>query len=109
MKKEEILEASRKENKNIDHVEQEIARFSGSISAAVGVCVCALISLLSSTIADMMLYSPWAIYFSIVSTNWLVRAIRLKKLSDFMIAAIFFALFVLAMIGLISRLSEVRV
>ncbi len=59
MKKEEILEASRNENKNVDLVELEANRYAGSISASVGIFICALISLLASTIADIMLYSPW--------------------------------------------------
>ncbi len=106
MKKEDILEASRKENKNVDLAELEANRYAAAIASSVGGFICALISLLASTIADIMLYSPWAIYFSMMGANWLVKAIKLKKVSDWMITAIFVILAVLAFIGLIERLAE---
>ncbi len=108
MKKEEILQASRKENKNVDLAELEANRYAASIASSVGIFICALISLLASTIADIMLYSPWAIYFGMTSTNWLIRAIKLKKKSNFAVAAVFIILTVLAFVGLIGRLSEAR-
>ncbi len=106
MRKEEILEASRKENKNIDFAELEANRYAGSIASSVGIFICALISLLASTIADIMLYSPWAIYFSMIGANWLVKAIKLKRISNWIVAAIFVILAVLAFAGLIERLAE---
>ncbi len=109
MKKEEILEASRKENKNRDLADLEANRHAASIGGRVGATVCCIISLLSSTIARTMLYSPWMIYFSIMGTNWLVRGIMLKKKSEVIFAAMFLVLAVLALIGLVTRLLEVRV
>ncbi len=106
MKKEEILEASRKENKNIDFAEMEATRYAGSIASSVGAFSCGLISLLASTVADIMLYSPWAIYFSMMFTSWLVTAIKLKRKSNWIVAIMFAILTVLAFIGLIERLSE---
>ncbi len=106
MKKEDILEASRKENKNVDLAELEANRYAAAIASSVGACVCALISLLSSVIADIMLYSPWAIYFSMMSADWLVKAIKLKKISNWIITALFVILAVLAFMGLIERLAE---
>ncbi len=106
MKKEEILEASRKENKNIDLAEVEANRYAAGIAGSVGAFICALVSLLASTIADIMLYSPWAIYFSMIGANWLVKAIKLKKKSHWIVAALFFVLAVLAFAGLIERLIE---
>ncbi len=106
MKKEEILEASRKENKNIDMAELEANRYAAGIASSVGVFICALISLLASTIADIMLYSPWAIYFSMIGANWFVKAIKLKKISNWIVAALFFILAILAFAGLIERLIE---
>lgn len=106
MKKEDVLEASRKENKNIDLAELEANRYAAAIASSVGVLICALISLLASTIADILLYSPWAIYFSMTGANWLVKASKLKKISNWVVAALFVILAVLAFIGLIERLSE---
>ncbi len=106
MKKEDILEASRKENKNIDLAELEANRYAAGIAGSVGVFICALISLLASTIANIMLYSPWAIYFSMMGATWLVKAIKLKKISNLIVAALFVILAILAFIGLIERLAE---
>ncbi len=104
MNKEDILKASRQENKNRDLAELEASRLAGSIAASVGATVCAVISILASQIARMMLYSPWVIYFSIMGTNWLVRAIKLKKKSDLIMAIMFLSLAVYAMIRLIVTL-----
>ena len=106
MKKEDILEASRKENKNIDFAELEANRYAAGIAGSVGVFICGLISLLASIIAGIMLYSPWAIYFSIMGTNWLVKAIKLKRKSNFIFSILFIILAVLAFTGLVVRLSE---
>ncbi len=107
MKKEEILAASRKENKNMDLAEREAERYARALAGSIGATVCCVISLLASAIARMMLYSPWAIYFFMMGSNWLVRGIRLKKKSDWIMAVCFLALGVLAMVGLIRRLLEV--
>lgn len=109
MKKEEILEASRKENKNKDFAEMETTRTAGNYSAAVGTIACLIISILASHLAHTILYSPWAIYFSIVGTNWLVRALKGKKKSNFAIGIMFILLAVLAFVGLVMRLTEVAV
>ncbi len=107
MKKEDILEASRKENKNGDLAELEANRYAAAIASSVGVFICALISLLASTIADIMLYSPWAIYFSMMGATWLVKAIKLKKKSDWILGVMFLILSILALGGIINRLLEV--
>ncbi len=109
MIKEDILAASRKENKNRDLAELEAIRQAGSLAARVGATVCCVISLLASAIAHRMLYSPWVIYFSIMGTTWLVRAVRLKTKSDWVLGLLFAALTVLALVGLVGRLFEVAV
>ncbi len=106
MKKEDILKASRKENKNKDLAELEVMYCAGSHAGRVGALVCCLISLLASVIARVMLYSPWIIYFSIMSTMWLVRGIKLGKKSDWVLAAMFLVLTILAFAGFINRLAE---
>ncbi len=106
MNKEDILKASRKENKNRDLAELEAVLHAGSIASAVGALVCAVVSILGSQIARMMLYSPWVIYFSIMATNWLVRAVKLKKKTDWLLAVMFIALAVYAMVCLVIRLKE---
>lgn len=109
MNKDEILKASRKENKNKDLAEIEVMLRAGSHAGRVGALACCLISLLSSMLAHIMLYSPWIIYFSIVATQWFVRFIGMKRKSDLVLAILFLCLTVLAFVGFVRRLIGVTV
>lgn len=109
MNRDEILKASRKENKNKDLAEIEVTLRAGSHAGRVGALACCLISLLSSMLAHIMLYSPWIIYFSIVATQWFVRFIGMKRKSDLAVAILFMCLTVLALLGFVRRLIEVTV
>lgn len=109
MKKDDILNASRKEHKNKDLAEIEVIYQAGSHAGRVDALVCCLLSLLSSMLAHTMIYSPWVIYFSILSTQWLVRFIKMKRKSDLVLTILFLILSVLAFAGFIRRLLEVRV
>ena len=109
MNRDEILKASRKENKNKDLAEIEVMLRAGSHAGRVGALACCLISLLSSMLAHIMLYSPWIIYFSIVATQWFVRFIGMKRKSDLAVAILFMCLTVLALLGFVRRLIGVTV
>lgn len=109
MNKEEVLKASRKENKNKDLAELEIMYQAGSHASRAGALMCCLISILSSMIANIVLYSPWVIYFSIIGTHWLVRFIKLKRKSDLILALLFLLISILALIGFIHRLLGVAI
>lgn len=54
MKKDDILNASRKEHKNKDLAEIEVIYQAGSHAGRVGALVCCLLSLLSSMLAHTM-------------------------------------------------------
>lgn len=104
MKKEEILNASRNENKNRDLVELEVIYQAGIYASRVGAFVCCIISVLMHTLP----YSPWIIYFSIITTQWSVRFIKLRHKSDLVLAVLFLSLGVLSFVGFVYRLLEVR-
>lgn len=108
MKKDDILNASRNEHQNKDLAEIEVVYRAGSHASRVGAFVCCLLSLLSSMLAHTMIYSPWVIYFSILTTQWFVRFIKMKRKSDLALTIIFLILSVLAFSGFIRRLLEVR-
>ena len=55
MKKDDILNASRKEHKNKDLAEIEVIYQAGSHAGRVGALVCCLLSLLSSMLAHTMI------------------------------------------------------
>lgn len=69
--------------------------------------VCYMVSVLFSALAHTILYSPWVIYFSIFTTQWLVRFLKIRRRSDLVLAILFFSLAVLAFVGLVYRLLEV--
>ena len=101
--------ASRKEHRNKDLAEMEVVYQAGSHASRVGALVCCLLSLLSSVLAHTMIYSPWVIYFSIIATQWLVRFIKMKRKSDLVLTVLFFVLSILAFVGFVSHLLEVRI
>ena len=107
MNKEEILKASRKENKNKDLAEIEVMYQAGSHASRVGALACCLVSLLSSMLAHTMLYSPWIIYFSILGTHYLVKWRKTKKKTDLIITTLYFAMLALFSVFFALRLVEV--
>ena len=109
MQKDEILNASKREHRNKDLAEIEVIYQAGSHAGRVGALVCCLLSLLFSMLAHTMIYSPWVIYFSILATQWLVRFIKMKRKSDLVLSVLFFILAILAFVGFVCRLLEVRV
>ncbi len=108
MNKEEILKASREENKNRDLVDLEITARAGNIAGRVGGSVACVISLIASVVADTVLYSPWIIYFSIIGTNALVKFIKLKRKTELVLALLYLFFAVLGLVMLITRLLEMR-
>lgn len=107
MNREEILQASRNENKNKDLAELEVVYQASVHAARVGALVCCMVPALSSALAHAILYSPWVIYFSIFTTQWLVRFLKIRRRSDLVLAIFFFSFAVLAFVGLVYRLLEV--
>lgn len=108
MKKEDILEISRKENKNKDLADLEISAQAGNIAGRVGACVCCFISLVFYWVTDTPLLSPWIIYFSILGTHYLVKFTKVKKKSDLAITILYFMMCLLALIFFTLRLLEVK-
>ena len=108
MNREEILERSRKEHKNRDLAEMEVVYKASVHAARVGALMCCVLSLLSSVLARTMIYSPWVIYFSIITTQWSVRFIKLRHKSDLVLAVLFLSLGVLSFVGFVYRLLELR-
>ena len=62
--------------------------------------VCCMVSVLFSALAHTILYSPWVIYFSIFTTQWLVRFLKIRRRSDLVLAIFFSALLFWRLLGL---------
>lgn len=108
MTKAEILEKSRRENNNHDLPELDAAAQAGNLAGRVGACVCCVISFLSLRMADILLFSPWAIYFSILGTHYLVKYRRLKRSSDLVLAVLYYSMGLLAFAFFLLRLVRVK-
>lgn len=80
MDRDEILERSRKENRDRDFVEEEAINKAHSIALSVGMIVCGLISVLSGIFQENGVnFSVWIVMWSIWSAVFLVKYHRLRK------------------------------
>ena len=108
MNKDEILELSRREHRNKDLAELEIAAKAGNIASRVGACVCVLLSVMFHCVTDTALYSPWVIYFSILGSHYAVRYGKSHQKTDLFLCIVFAAMCMLAFGAFGLRLWEVR-
>lgn len=108
MDKEKILESSRKENKNRDLVELEVAARAGHIAGRVGAAVCVLLSLVVRLLTGSYLLSPWIIYFSIIVTHSLVKYAKLRRKTDLILSFVYLAVCLSFLVFFVLRLVEVK-
>ena len=108
MDKEKILESSRKENKNRDLVELEVAARAGHIAGRVGAAVCVLLSLVVRLLTDSYLLSPWIIYFSIIATHSLGKYAKLRRKTDLVLSFVYLAVCLSFLVLFVLRLVEVN-
>lgn len=96
MNKEEILEKSRKENKNKDVYENEILK-QGQAAGCIVMAVLALIFLVAQVVAGGGIdYGIYAIMFSAQMARYWVRWFKLKTHSE-LAMALLYTVFVLAL------------
>ena len=108
MTKDEILEKSRKENKGFDEREQQARIMAGNISQSFGVFLCLLTAMINRyfdgprvvTIAVLM------IYVGMGASQYIVSALRLKKVSDWVMALFLTAVFVLSVLKVWELLAQ---
>ena len=86
--KEQLLEMSRKENKNGDEREEKIKLRSYAISSCVGALICLTLVILEGTVFDRSTTVIWMIYCGMMFSKPLLDAIRLKKKSDLLLAIV---------------------
>lgn len=99
MEKEEILQRSRRENKNGDEREIGINRKSFALAACVGMLVCMVFSILEPLIFDREVYDLWCIYTAIQCTAGVVQYLERKK-RLYLVTAILFAITFVLYLGL---------
>jgi len=89
MQKEEILEKSRKENKNQDIFEKEILKESGTIGAITAAILATVFFMIQIFVGKGMNYGLYAVVFSIPAAGFVVKAIRLKRRHEIIVAVIY--------------------
>ena len=107
MNREEILEISRKENKNRDEMEQRAFETADQKACAVGGIVCAVIALVEGFFGDGFNAGLFAIYLSITGTMLVGKYRTLGKKHELISGVIQLllaaAFLVMHMIGIFSN------
>lgn len=89
MEKDQILEKSRKENKNQDIYEKEILKEGRNIGAATAGILATIFFVIQILTGGGINYGLYAVVFSIPAAAFTVKAFRMKKKHEIFIAAIY--------------------
>jgi hypothetical protein len=89
MNKEEILEKSRNENKNQDVYEKEVIKEGGNIGAVVAAILATIFFVIQILLGEGMNYGLYAVVFSIPAAGYIVKAIRLKRKHEVVVAILY--------------------
>jgi len=89
MNKEEILEKSRNENKNQDIYEKEILKNGTNIGAGVAAVLATVFFIIQIFVGKGMNYGLYAIVFSIPATEFVVKAVKLKRKHEIIISVLY--------------------
>ena len=92
MDKDEILEKSRKENKDRDFVEDEVLAQASKSAVSIGCGVSGLLTIIQSVFQDRIDCGLWTVMFSILATTMLVKYSRLHKRHELMLGLLFLVL-----------------
>ncbi|MGN0626758.1 MAG: DUF6442 family protein [Oscillospiraceae bacterium] len=99
MDREEILERSRRENKNQDIAEAEYLKQASRVAYTVGCLVCVLICALQWLFTNTVNWGCWVVDFSILGTIFLVKSIKMKKRHEILITVLYFGLCIFFAVG----------
>ena len=89
MEKEQILEKSRKENKNQDIYEKEILKEGRNIGAVTAGILATIFFVIQILTGGGINYGLYAVVFSIPAAAFTVKAFRMKKKHEILVAAIY--------------------
>ena len=96
MNREEILEKSRKENKNQDVYEQEVLKQSNEVAAFVMVLLAAVFWLIQIFTDGGINYGLWALVFAQNMTTFWVKYVKLRRRHELIFAILYTAAVILA-------------
>ena len=107
MDKDEILERSRKENKDMDLVELEVNNKANMIANLVGVMVCAALTLIHAIVRDGIDTSAWTVMFSILSAIMLVKYAKLRRGHELVVGLLYLVSAICFFLGYLRHVLEV--
>ena len=107
MDKDEILERSRKEHKDMDFVELEAISKANMAANTVGVVVCGILTLLHAIIRDGIDTSAWTVMFSIMSTIMLVKYVKLRRRHELVVGLFYLVSAICFFLGYLRHVLEV--
>lgn len=89
MNKEEILAKSRDENKSKDVYEQEVLKEAGNAGAITAAIVCAIFFVVQLLVGEGLNYGLWSVIFSMEAACFIVKAVRMKRTHEILIAILY--------------------
>lgn len=104
MNREEILQKSRMENGNKDVAELEVINQASGIAVRMGVLVCCLISAAEVIVTNEINYSCWMIYFSMLTTIFCVKYVKLRRKHEILLTGLFLLCFIIMTVCYIRHL-----
>jgi|GEM_PF-1834446 len=90
---------SRIENKNKDIAEEECLKQASKAACIVGCLVCCLICALQWVFTNTINWGCWVVDFSILGTIFLVKAIKMKKSREVLLAILYYGFCLFFAIG----------
>ena len=107
MDKDEILERSRKEHKDMDLVELEVNNKASMIANLVGVMVCTVLTLIHTIVRESVDTSAWTVMFSILSTIMLVKYVKLRRRHELVVGLLYLVSATCFFLGYLRHVLEV--
>ena len=89
MNKDEILSKSRKENKDKDLFEREILVIAGNVGGIVATLLATIFFVMQRLVGDEFNYGLYAVIVSVSAGGFVLRAIRMKRKRDIVLALIY--------------------
>ena len=107
MDKDEILERSRKEHKDLDLVEQEAISKANIVANTVGEVVCGILTVVHAIVRDGIDTSAWTVMFSIMSTIMLVKYVKLHRRHELVVGLLSLVCAICFFLGYLRHVLEV--
>ena len=105
MNKEEILSASRKENRNQDLFEVECIKKGSRIAYVVGIIMCCMICFLQWLFTKTINWGCWIVNYSIISTMFFVKAVNRRKKHEICVTVLYVLITIFFCIGFAMSLK----